>query len=90
MILKRLTAQIEWYSTMNGEEVFKQTLDDTFHSISSLETSDMIYGGRKYETPKRWIICLLGSLRHIRVLDGIEVDGNVNIIVICITQDDID
>ena len=44
---------------------------------------------RDYDSPRRWIICILGSLRNTMLLLDQDLDPNVNILIICFTNEDI-
>ena len=44
----------------------------------------------EFQSPNRWIICFLGSLRHVRNFDGVASDSAINILIVCMTNETID
>lgn len=43
-----------------------------------------------YESPARWVVCFLGSLRNLRNFDGVQTNSQVNLMIVCLTNDPID
>ena len=46
--------------------------------------------GREFESPKRWVICFLSSLRNVRHFNGTSYDPFVSIIFVVITDEQIE
>ena len=72
------------------EVVFKVALNESVKNLMSLVPERILtYDRRTFVSPKKWVICFLGSLRGISNFDGTSHDPFVNIIIVCITNEHI-
>ena len=90
-VLSNLAKSIEEVMTLERQVLFKVALNDSVKQLMSLVPERILtHEHRHFESPKKWVICFLGSLRGIRNFDGTSYDPFVNIIIVCITDEQID
>ena len=69
---------------------FKSALDNAVESLLDIHGQIVMHEGREFESPKRWIICFLGSLLNIWHFNRTSHDPFVNIIFVVIADEHID
>ena len=90
-LLGELKESIEELMMQEREVPFKTALDDAMQRIQAVVPEQEVkYAGHSFDGPRRWVISFLGSLRNICNFDGVQNDPTINLVVVVITEDEIE
>jgi len=90
-LLRNLQQSIEDLLLQDRELPFKTALNDAIErTIAVVPERIVSFGGRNFDSPRRWVICFLGSLRNVCNFDGVANDPSINIIIVVITEEEIE
>ena len=90
-LLGELKDSIEELMMQDREVHFKTALDDAVQRIQLVvPEKEVRYAGHSFIGPRRWVICFLGSLKNICNFDGVQNDPTINLVIVVITEDDIE
>jgi len=90
VLLRTLKNSIGDCHLQRREADFKEALNDALLAMGGLSVRNVRHRNLEFQSPCRWVICFLGSLKGVRNCDGIMSDPDVNILIVCFTEETID
>lgn len=71
-------------------ETLKYVIDESIFLSKKVPAEIIEYQGISFKNPTKWVVAFVGSQKGLYNLDGITINPNINLLIVCMMNTEID